>query len=64
MLQKRPPKTIVSIEDRVSSSVSTELELGSDGRPLHQVSIDALSCCAAVPAALMLLGIIPIALMV
>ncbi len=31
-----PPPTSVSVEDQVRSSVSTELELGSDGRPLHE----------------------------
>ncbi len=30
-----PPKA-VSVENQVGSSVSTELELGSDGRPLHE----------------------------
>jgi hypothetical protein len=31
-----PLPKVVSVEDQVSSSVSTELELGSDGRPLHE----------------------------
>jgi hypothetical protein len=31
-----PPSTSISVEDQVSSSVSTELELGSDGQPLHE----------------------------
>jgi hypothetical protein len=30
------PKVVVSAETQVSSSVSTELELGLDGRPLHE----------------------------
>jgi hypothetical protein len=33
--EPRPPKA-VSVEDQVGSSVSIELELGSDGRPLHE----------------------------
>jgi hypothetical protein len=31
-----PPPKAVSVENQVGSSVSTELELGSDGRPLHE----------------------------
>ncbi len=31
-----PPKAAVSVEDQVGSSNFTELELGSDGRPLHE----------------------------
>jgi hypothetical protein len=31
-----PPPRAASVEDQVGSSVSTELELGSDGRPLHK----------------------------
>jgi hypothetical protein len=31
-----PLPKVVSAEDQVSSSVSTDLELGSDGRPLHE----------------------------
>jgi hypothetical protein len=31
-----PAPKVASVEDQVGSSVSTELELGSDGRPLHE----------------------------
>jgi hypothetical protein len=31
-----PPPKVVSVEDQVGSSVTTELEFGSDGRPLHE----------------------------
>ncbi len=31
-----PPKATESVEGQVGSSASTELELGSDGRPLHE----------------------------
>ncbi len=31
-----PPPTVVSAEDQLSASISTELELGSDGRPLRE----------------------------
>ncbi len=31
-----PPSKAVSVENQVGSSFSTELELGSDGRPLHK----------------------------
>jgi hypothetical protein len=31
-----PPPKDVSVVDQVGSSASTELELGSDGRPLHE----------------------------
>ena len=31
-----PPPRAASVENQVGSSVSTELELGSDGRPLHE----------------------------
>ncbi len=33
---EEPPPKAVSIENQVGSSVSAELELGSDGRPLHE----------------------------
>ncbi len=33
---EEPPPKAVSVEDQVGSSASTELELGSDGRPLHE----------------------------
>ncbi len=32
-----PPPKAMSVEDQVGSSASTELGLGSDGRPLHEL---------------------------